>query len=53
VLLNDLFGVQSRAGCMCAGPYIQRILGISPEVVRSLCHLVTCSLAFRPAQCSL
>ena len=29
VLLNDLFGVQSRAGCSCAGPYGHRLLGIT------------------------
>jgi hypothetical protein len=34
-LLNDLFGVQSRSGCMCAGPYIQRILGLNLEQVSS------------------
>jgi len=28
VLLNDLFGVQSRAGCSCAGPYGHSLLGI-------------------------
>ena len=27
-LLNDLFGVQSRAGCSCAGPYGHRLLRI-------------------------
>jgi selenocysteine lyase/cysteine desulfurase len=27
-LLNDLFGIQSRAGCACAGPYGHRLLGI-------------------------
>ncbi len=27
-LLNDLFGVQSRGGCSCAGPYGHRLLGI-------------------------
>ena len=27
-LLNDLFGLQVRAGCSCAGPYAQRLLGI-------------------------
>ena len=31
VLLNDLFGVQSRAGCSCAGPYGHRLLGITGE----------------------
>jgi selenocysteine lyase/cysteine desulfurase len=28
VLLNDLFGIQSRAGCSCAAPYGHRLLGI-------------------------
>jgi selenocysteine lyase/cysteine desulfurase len=27
-LLNDLFGVQSRGGCSCAGPYGHQLLGI-------------------------
>lgn len=31
-LLNDLFGIQSRAGCACAGPYAQYLLGINEEV---------------------
>lgn len=30
-LLNDLFGIQSRGGCMCAGPFSQSLLGISTE----------------------
>ncbi len=30
-LLNDLFGIQSRAGCMCAGPYGHRLLDIEIE----------------------
>ena len=30
-LLNDLFGIQSRAGCLCAGPYGHRLLGIDRE----------------------
>lgn len=28
VLLNDIFGIQCRGGCMCAGPYAQFLLGI-------------------------
>ena len=28
-LLNDLFGIQSRGGCACAGPYAHRLLDIS------------------------
>jgi len=30
-LLNDLFGIQSRAGCSCAGPYGHRLLDIDFE----------------------
>lgn len=30
-LLNDLFGIQSRAGCSCAGPYGHRLLGIDED----------------------
>jgi len=29
-VLNDLFGIQSRGGCSCAGPYGHRLLGIDP-----------------------
>lgn len=31
VLLNDLFGIQSRAGCSCAGPYGHHLLGIGDD----------------------
>ncbi len=37
-LLNDLFGIQSRAGCSCAGPYGHRLLHIdldTSEVYRN------------------
>jgi selenocysteine lyase/cysteine desulfurase len=30
-VLNDLFGIQSRGGCSCAGPYGHRLLGLDPE----------------------
>jgi selenocysteine lyase/cysteine desulfurase len=30
-LLNDLFGIQARGGCSCAGPYGHRLLGIDPD----------------------
>jgi selenocysteine lyase/cysteine desulfurase len=32
-LLNDLFGIQARGGCSCAGPYGHRLLGI--DLVKS------------------
>jgi selenocysteine lyase/cysteine desulfurase len=28
-ILNDVFGVQSRGGCQCAGPYSQYLLGLT------------------------
>ena len=30
-LLNDLFGIQARGGCSCAGPYGHALLGIDLE----------------------
>ena len=33
-LLNDLFGVQARGGCSCAGPYGHRLFRIGPELSR-------------------
>jgi selenocysteine lyase/cysteine desulfurase len=27
-LLNDLYCIQSRGGCQCAGPYSQRLMGM-------------------------
>lgn len=30
-VLSDLFGIQSRGGCSCAGPYGHRLLGIDLE----------------------
>ena len=32
-VLNDLFGIQSRGGCSCAGPYGHRLLGIDIETL--------------------
>jgi hypothetical protein len=41
-VLNDLFGIQSRGGCSCAGPYGHRLLGIdierSHEYEREITH---------------
>ncbi|XP_052132124.1 uncharacterized protein LOC127751900 [Frankliniella occidentalis] len=31
-ILNDVFGIQVRGGCACAGPYAQDLLGISEEL---------------------
>ncbi|KAF7030594.1 hypothetical protein CFC21_042108 [Triticum aestivum] len=35
-LLNDLFGVQARGGCACAGPYGHRLLGITPARAKAI-----------------
>uniref|UniRef100_A0A5K3F036 Aminotran_5 domain-containing protein n=4 Tax=Mesocestoides corti TaxID=53468 RepID=A0A5K3F036_MESCO len=34
-LLNDLFGIQSRSGCACAGPYALDLLGINEALAIS------------------
>ena len=33
-ILNDLFGIQARGGCSCAGPYGHRLLGIDLDKSR-------------------
>jgi selenocysteine lyase/cysteine desulfurase len=30
-LLNDLFGIQARNGCFCAGPYVHRLIDFDRE----------------------
>ena len=37
-LLNDLFGIQSRGGCSCAGPYGHRLLGIDLDRSHAFAH---------------
>ncbi|WP_163849517.1 aminotransferase class V-fold PLP-dependent enzyme [Pseudooceanicola aestuarii] len=40
-LLSDLFGVQARGGCACAGPYVHRLFGIDAtesEALRQRLH---------------
>ncbi|CAH1267774.1 Hypp3789 [Branchiostoma lanceolatum] len=36
VLLNDLFGIQARGGCACAGPYAQDLMGIDEELANKI-----------------
>lgn len=40
-LLNDLFGIQARGGCSCAGPYGHRLLGIDLERSHEFEHEIT------------
>jgi selenocysteine lyase/cysteine desulfurase len=54
VLLNDLFGIQSRAGCSCAGPYGHRLLNIdepTSERYRSAVQQGHCGL--KPGWCRI
>jgi selenocysteine lyase/cysteine desulfurase len=39
-LLNDLFGIQARGGCQCAGPFGARLLGLSREHITALGYAV-------------
>jgi hypothetical protein len=39
-VLNDLFGIQSRGGCSCAGPYGHALLGIDDEHSAEISHEV-------------
>lgn len=33
-LLNDVYGIQARGGCACAGPYAQDLLGIDESLAQ-------------------
>ena len=35
-LLNDLYGIQARGGCACAGPYAQDLLGLDEEMAQRM-----------------
>lgn len=39
-LLSDLFGIQSRAGCSCAGPYGHRLLKIDNDTSQKYRNLI-------------
>jgi selenocysteine lyase/cysteine desulfurase len=40
-VLNDLFGIQARGGCSCAGPYGHRLLGIDPDLSHAFQREIT------------
>lgn len=40
-LLNDLFGIQARGGCSCAGPYGHHLLGIDLETSHAFEEQIT------------
>ena len=39
-ILNDLFGIQARGGCSCAGPYGHRLLGIDLDQSHAYEHQI-------------
>ncbi|XP_074619620.1 uncharacterized protein LOC141878556 [Acropora palmata] len=39
-LLNDLFGIQARGGCACAGPYAQNLLDINEKLAKEIEALI-------------
>ncbi len=48
-LLNDLFGIQARGGCSCAGPYGHRLLGIDLPTSRTFgCAIVAGHEGIKP-----
>ncbi|MFT4767576.1 MAG: selenocysteine lyase/cysteine desulfurase [Glaciecola sp.] len=48
-LLNDLFGIQARGGCSCAGPYGHRLLNLSEHQSAALDQqIVQGHVALRP-----
>ncbi|MFY0638339.1 aminotransferase class V-fold PLP-dependent enzyme [Maricaulis maris] len=52
MLLNDLFGIQSRAGCSCAGPYGHHLLGIDDGTTRDIrSRVLAGDVGARPGWC--
>jgi hypothetical protein len=48
-LLNDLFGIQARGGCSCAGPYGHSLLNIDSELSNKLAtEIANGSMILRP-----
>jgi selenocysteine lyase/cysteine desulfurase len=48
-LLNDLFGIQARGGCSCAGPYGHRLLGIDMTTSRGFeCAILSGTEGVKP-----
>ena len=39
-VLNDVFGIQARGGCACAGPYAQHLLGIDKGLAKEYENMI-------------
>jgi len=52
-LLNDLYGIQSRSGCSCAGPYGARLIPLDAETSETLrsCSVDHQTHAAKPGWC--
>ncbi|KAG8181059.1 hypothetical protein JTE90_014772 [Oedothorax gibbosus] len=46
-LLNDLYGIQTRSGCACAGPYALDLLGIDETMAMKFAELLAEDKTFR------
>ena len=38
-LLNDVYGIQARSGCSCAGPYGHRLFDLSDDLSAQMCTI--------------
>ena len=49
-VLNDLFGIQARGGCACAGPLAQKLLGLDEDITHRfhVCLQQSGQEVFRP-----
>ena len=48
-VLNDVFGIQARGGCACAGPYAHSLLGIDERSASAIeAHLLDKAEVLRP-----
>ncbi|KAL6076822.1 Selenocysteine lyase/cysteine desulfurase [Balamuthia mandrillaris] len=53
-LLNDLFGIQTRGGCSCAGPYGATLLAIDgPTLEKFICAIEDGLEGVKPGWCRL
>jgi selenocysteine lyase/cysteine desulfurase len=54
LILSDLFGIQIRSGCFCAGPFGIRLLNLSEETIEQLESEVSLGiLKNKPGYCRL
>jgi selenocysteine lyase/cysteine desulfurase len=47
-VMNDVYGIQTRSGCMCAGPYALRLLGYSKTEIDELMSFLPMHFYMKP-----